>query len=319
MSNFESPKHKYLTKVHTPFSAIYANESARLAASSFEGDPFSASDLYKSVWQRSTSEIYILDSASPVEWAQIAAVSALADVETILTANGSANYFIKVKDTVDGLEYISGSDVLIDIGGATEDHVHGELNQFGQMSSASGASNLVLITGSSGSITTLASGANGEFLAYDGTWKTPAGGSGGGASLFTQLNDTPSSLAGADGKFVSVNGGTSSLEFVDADFVPKLASIINVSASRNLAVSDNATVILATSATTLNCPDGLSEGFQCVVARMSGSATITATTTLQYLSGGAQTAASGVTVDTQCTLLHRGSNVWLVLGEVTPV
>jgi hypothetical protein len=40
MSNFESPKHQYLTKVHTPFAAIYANESARLAASSFNGDPW---------------------------------------------------------------------------------------------------------------------------------------------------------------------------------------------------------------------------------------------------------------------------------------
>jgi hypothetical protein len=105
----------------------------------------------------------------------------------------------------------------------------------------------------------------------------------------------------------------------DIGAIPKLANIIDISSSRDLASADSAAVLTATATATINCPDGLDEGFQCVVARIGGTTTITATTTLQYLDNGAQTAASGVTVDTQCTLLHRGSNVWLVLGEVTPV
>lgn len=58
------------------------------------------------------------------------------------------------------------------------------------------------------------SGDDTEFLAGDGTWKTPAGGGGGGAEDFTDLGDVPADYSGAAGKLVAVNGSGDGLEFV---------------------------------------------------------------------------------------------------------
>lgn len=101
--------------------------------------------------------------------------------------------------------------------------------------------------------------------------------------------------------------------------LPVAADPVTVASSRDIAASDGGKLLTVTATAALNCPDGIGSNLQCAVASHGGTTTITADTTLQYLDGGLQTAASGVTVNTQCTLVHLGSNVWVVYGDVTPI
>jgi hypothetical protein len=109
----------------------------------------------------------------------------------------------------------------------------------------------------------------------------------------------------------------------DADIgvtvLPVAADPVTVASSRDIASTDGGKLLEVTATAALNCPDAIGSNLQCAIISIGGTTTITADTTLQYLDGGVQTAASGVTVNTQCTLYHRGANVWLALGDVTPI
>lgn len=104
---------------------------------------------------------------------------------------------------------------------------------------------------------------------------------------------------------------------LSANVLPKDAGILSKSSSYPIAAGDEGKNIEVTATATITCPDGLDSGFQVVITSIGGTTTLLAATTLQYLDGGAQTAASGVTVDTQVVVYHRGSNVWLVTGGYT--
>jgi hypothetical protein len=317
------PLHHHQTVVHRPFAAVYADEAARLAADGFDGESeFFATDLYKVVLQESDNTVWMLTAVTPT-WVQITGEgSVVTDVDDLTTATGLATEMLRVAASGDELEYRTPAEVLTDIGAAADDHVHGNLSNDGKVGSTAG---LVIVTTTDGLVVALAAGTSGEFLAHDATWQTPPAGLGQKNSIEEDAGDLQ--LVGdvaspGNNKTYGTDGSGTRVWKDDpagGDFVPKLADIIDVSSSRDLASSDSAAILTATATVTINCPNGLDAGLQCVVARIGGTTTITATTTLQYLDNGAQTAASGVTVDTQCTLLHRGSNVWLVLGEVTPV
>jgi anthranilate phosphoribosyltransferase len=92
-----------------------------------------------------------------------------------------------------------------------------------------------------------------------------------------------------------------------------------VTGNRDVSETDRGKILEVTATATLNCPNGVSEQWQMVVASFSGTTTITADGTLKYLDGGEQAAGSGVVVNSQCTLYHQGSDIWVVLGDVTPV
>jgi hypothetical protein len=88
---------------------------------------------------------------------------------------------------------------------------------------------------------------------------------------------------------------------------------VAVSSSRDLLTTDNGKILEATGTITITAPDGLDTGFQVAIVNVgSGTITIAADTTLQSKD-------SAVTIDTQyaaATLYHRGSNVWLLLGDI---
>lgn len=97
------------------------------------------------------------------------------------------------------------------------------------------------------------------------------------------------------------------------DALPIDAGIVAVSSSRDLVASDNGKILEATGTITITGPDGLDTGFQVAIVNVgSGVITIAAATTLQ-------SKRAAVTIDTQyaaATLYHRGSNVWLLLGDI---
>lgn len=100
--------------------------------------------------------------------------------------------------------------------------------------------------------------------------------------------------------------------------LPEDAGIVAVSGARDLATTDRGRVLEASGTFAINCPDGISGNLQCAIAPISGTVTLTATTTLQYWSGGALVTASGaVTLNAMVTVYHAGTNVWRVAGDVS--
>lgn len=101
--------------------------------------------------------------------------------------------------------------------------------------------------------------------------------------------------------------------YVIADFVPTDASVISKSANYELAAGDEAKIIECDGTFVINCPDGLDTGFQVVIVNIGvGTITITADTTLQSKN-------AAVTLPNQygmATVYHRGSNIWLLAGDL---
>jgi hypothetical protein len=100
---------------------------------------------------------------------------------------------------------------------------------------------------------------------------------------------------------------------VQVDALPIDAGIVAVSEARDLLTSDSGKILECDGTFTLTAPDGLDSGFQVALINVgSGVITIAATTTLQSKD-------AAVTIDTQyaaATLYHRGSDVWLLLGDL---
>lgn len=116
------------------------------------------------------------------------------------------------------------------------------------------------------------------------------------------------------GNLVSNDGdGLTDSGIAAADVLLRNAGIVAVDEARDLATTDAGKILEASGTFAINCPDGLDTGFQVALVNVgSGTITITATTTLQSKD-------SAVTIDTQyaaATLYHRGSNVWLLAGDI---
>jgi len=58
------------TEIHTIAAWVYADDTARLAATGF-----TASDLYKVAWQQDSQTLFVLSSYSPITWIELAAGS----------------------------------------------------------------------------------------------------------------------------------------------------------------------------------------------------------------------------------------------------
>ena len=111
-------------------------------------------------------------------------------------------------------------------------------------------------------------------------------------------------------------GSTSNPHSVTAaqvDAVPEDATILSKSANYELAAGDEAKIIECDGTFTITCPDSLDTGFQVALVNVgSGTITVAAATTLQSKD-------SADTLDTQyamATVYHRGSNVWLLAGDI---
>lgn len=87
--------HSILTAVHRPFAAVYADATARLAATGFVRAlgggtvAFTSDDLYKAVLQQSDNTIWILIATTPT-WVQITGTGSIGvDNSTIEISGGS--------------------------------------------------------------------------------------------------------------------------------------------------------------------------------------------------------------------------------------
>jgi len=125
-------------------------------------------------------------------------------------------------------------------------------------------------------------------------------------------------LAVTDGNFIVGDGANWVAESgatarASMDALPIDAGIVAVSGARDLTGTDNGKILECDGTFSLTCPDSLDAGFQVAVANVgSGTITIAAATTLV-------SKASAVTLDTQyamATVYHRGSNVWLLAGDI---
>lgn len=118
----------------------------------------------------------------------------------------------------------------------------------------------------------------------------------------------------ADGNLLQSDGTNSEDSgIVAANVLQRYAGIVSVSTGRDLATSDNGKVLECNGTFAVNCPNGLDAGFQVALVNVgSGVITITATTTLQSKD-------AAVTITNQyaaATLYHRGSNIWLLAGDI---
>jgi hypothetical protein len=96
--------------------------------------------------------------------------------------------------------------------------------------------------------------------------------------------------------------------------LPESASIVAVSGSRDLATTDAGKILEATGTITITAPNGLATGFQCVIVNVgSGTIALAATTTLQSKDSANELANQYGAA----TIYHRGSNVWVAIGDLS--
>jgi hypothetical protein len=128
----------------------------------------------------------------------------------------------------------------------------------------------------------------------------------------TNAEDSGIAAAGVSGHIASTSN-PHSVTAVQVDALPIDAGIVGVSSGRDLLTTDHGKILELSGTFALNCPNGLDAGFQVAWLNASGgTVTFTATTTLQSKD-------AAVTTDTQYamgTLYHRGSNVWLLAGDI---
>lgn len=155
--------------------------------------------------------------------------------------------------------------------------------------------------------------------------KTLNDGSGAGDIIFTDIANVVTAALDDSGVTAGTYGGTTqaaSLTVNDqglitaatngAAVLPVTAGTVSVSSSRDLDSTDAGKILLCSGTITINCPNGLDAGFQCVLVNFSGSITVTASGTLL-------SADSATTIPTQytaATLLHGGGNIWLLMGAI---
>jgi hypothetical protein len=97
------------------------------------------------------------------------------------------------------------------------------------------------------------------------------------------------------------------------DALPEDAQILSKSAGYELAAGDEGKIIECNGTFSITCPDGLDSGFQVVIVNVgSGTITVAAATTLQ-----SKGSATQLTEQYAATVVyHRGSNVWLLFGDI---
>lgn len=103
------------------------------------------------------------------------------------------------------------------------------------------------------------------------------------------------------------------------DFATSLQSVSSLTANYTVQSSDVGKVLESATSVSITLPNGLSTGYS-VKVRRTGSAVVSvqATGTLQELVvGTGLSTVAYVEIDTEATLVHRGSNLWLITGDYT--
>jgi hypothetical protein len=180
--------HKDLTgrNVDTPISWAYADEPARLAASSF-----APLDVGRFAWQQDDDSLWMLKSISPVAWVEVGGGGGVGGDVTIRKNSGSD------VGTRPRLNFIEGSNVTLTIADdVTDDEVDITI-------AASGGGDFVnpmttrgdiIIADTSGTALRLGIGSSGQVLTVsDGVpvWATPSG-----VSMFSEAESLSSESLG---------------------------------------------------------------------------------------------------------------------------
>ena len=192
------------------------------------------------------------------------------------------------------------------------------------------ASTSLDVTGSAGVILendeTITNSTNGTVLING----TVAGGTGSAAGVFQSNGDNDVTLQtgnsttgsititdGADGDITVAPNGTGKTDFNDNAITGYGADLQTLSGtSKTLAAADNGTVIVCSSnsAITITVPASLPSGFNCMIIQNgSGQVSLSASSTTLNNRNGSATAGQYAIM----TLVHLGSNVFVVSGDTT--
>ena len=159
---------------------------------------------------------------------------------------------------------------------------------------------------------------------------TVAGGTGSAAGVFQSNGDNDVTLQtgnsttgsititdGANGDITVAPNGTGKTDFNDSPLTGYGADLQTVSGtSKTLAAGDNGTIIVcsSSSAVTITVPASLPSGFNCMVIQSgSGQVSLSASSTTLNNRNGSATAGRYAIM----TLVHLGSNVFIVSGDTT--
>lgn len=182
----------------------------------------------------------------------------------------------------------------------------------------------VSISGDAGNIVVI--GADGTPEDGGAPVKTLDDGSGAGDIIFTDIANVVTAALDASGVTAGTYGGTLQTAALTvnaqgivtaatngAAVLPAAAGVVSVSSSRDLASTDAGKALFCSGTITINCPNGLPTGFQVVIYNV-GPSTVTITAAGTLFSEGNKTTMP--TQYTAASLIHFGSNVWVLAGAI---
>ena len=135
-------------------------------------------------------------------------------------------------------------------------------------------------------------------------------------SKLTDLADVNGTPLTTTGQFPTWDNGNQYFDFTSNvnDLVPKDGAILSKVANYQLAAGDEAKIIECNGTFTITLPNGLDVGFQAVIVNVgTGTISLSATTTLQSKNAATDLANQYGAA----TVYHRGSNVWIAIGDLS--
>jgi hypothetical protein len=269
------------------------------------------------------NQVLATDGDGALSWAtQSSTVVTITDNES--TNEGNALIFAADAD-LDG-----GTLGLESDGDATYNPSTGVIGATGFSGATVVASTSVDITGSTGIILendeTITNSTDGTVLING----TVAGGTGSAVGVFQSNGDNDITIQtgnsttgsimitdGANGDIAVAPNGTGKIDFNDSPLTGYGADLQTLSGtSKTLAATDNGTIIVCSSSSsvTITVPASLPSGFNCMVIQSgTGQVSLSASSTTLNNRNGSATAGQYAIM----TLVHLGSNVYVVSGDTT--
>ncbi|PCJ11066.1 MAG: hypothetical protein COA98_08280, partial [Candidatus Neomarinimicrobiota bacterium] len=270
-----------------------------------------------------SGQVWISDGTEAGDWATASSVTVK------ITDNESTDESNAIVFTSDG-DVDGGTMGLESDGNATYNPSTGVITATGFSGATVVASTSVDVTGSAGLILendeTITNSTDGTVLING----TVAGGTGSAVGVFQSNGDydvtlqtgnsTTGSITitdGANGDITLAPNGSGKTDFNDNAITGYAADLQTESGtSKTLSASDNGTIIVCSSnsAVTITVPASLPSGFNCMIIQSgSGQVSLSANSTTLNNRNGSKTAGQHAIM----TLVHLGSNVFVVSGDTT--
>jgi hypothetical protein len=271
----------------------------------------------------SANQIMKTDGSGALSWTDVSSTT------VNITDNESTDESNAIVFTSDG-DVDGGTMGLESDGNATYNPSTGVITATGFSGATVVASTSVDVTGSAGLILendeTITNSTDGTVLING----TVAGGTGSAVGVFQSNGDydvtlqtgnsTTGSITitdGANGDITLAPNGSGKTDFNDNAITGYGADLQTESGtSKTLAASDNGTIIVcsSSSAVTITVPASLPSGFNCMIIQSgSGQVSLSASSTTLNNRNGSKTAGQYAIL----TLVHLGSNVFVVSGDTT--